>query len=279
MPLPLHPQHAATPAARANPAPRDDEAARGREHITQEQERLARILTGFGTRIGVHSGKGGVGKSLVAVALARALVDEGEHVGLLDADIDCPNVPHFLGNHARVTVRDDERLEPIRVAGLTVMSSGYLQEPDQPLIIRGPIKHRLLTDFIERTAWGPLDTLVVDLPPGTSDVPLSAMQFLALHGLIVVTTPTTASLGDAHRAIAMANTLHVPVVGVVVNMDGGAFGTVTDERIAELGAPLLARIPLDHAIAAAADRGDDPLRGYADTRRALVEATRRHADD
>src|SRR5262249_48574972 len=147
---------------RAKPTPQ--------EHIVEEHARIAKTLIGVGKRIGVHAGKGGVGKTFVACNLAMLLASEGYSVGLLDADIDCPNVHDFLSLRERHTLDESGRIIPIRhprFRNLAIVSTGFLQEPGEPLIIRGPIKHRILTDFAEKTAWGPLDFLIVDFPPGT----------------------------------------------------------------------------------------------------------------
>jgi ATP-binding protein involved in chromosome partitioning len=244
------------------------------QHVTDEQARLAQSLRRFDKRIGVHSGKGGVGKTFIATCLARLLAEEELVVGLLDADVDCPNVPATLGVHERMTIDDAGLLQPIRSHGMLIASTGFLQEPNEPLIVRGPIKHRLLTDFVEKVAWGPLDALIIDFPPGTSDVPLSAMQFCDLHGVIIVTTPTRESIADAKRAIAMARQLGVPVLGIVSNMEGDVFGALPDDFASELDTVLLARIPLSAAIQRSLANGENPFLfpEFADARRALREA-------
>ncbi len=147
----------------------------------------------------------------------------------------------------------------MRALGLEIVSTGFLQDDGEPLIIRGPIKHRILTDFVEKVAWRPHDVLVIDFPPGTSDVPLSAMQFLNLTGVILVTTPQRESLADVRRAAAMARKLNVPILGVVANMEGDVFGHVPDEFATELGVPSIAHIPLSQDIQTASEAGKNPL--------------------
>ncbi len=229
------------------------------QHVMEERERIAKSLRKFTKRIGVHSGNGGVGKTFIACAIARLLLDDGNSVALIDADVDCPNVPASLGIKEHMTIDDAGLLQPVRAHGLEIASTGFLQEDGEPLIIRGPIKHRILTDFVEKVAWHPHDMLIIDFPPGTSDVPLSAMQFLDLTGVVLVTSPQRESLADVRRAAAMARKLNVPILGLIINMEGAVFGSVPESFGAELGVPIIARIPLAQWIREAAEANEPVL--------------------
>jgi ATP-binding protein involved in chromosome partitioning len=175
-------------------------------------------LPGVDAIIAVGSGKGGVGKTTLAVNLAVALAKLGHRVGLLDADVYGPNVPLMLGISAQPKVLADNRLEPLEVFGLKVISVGFLNPGDKPLIWRGPMLHKIIKQFLGSVEWGQLDYLVVDLPPGTGDVSLSLIQTVPLTGAIVVSTPSDVSLQDARKAIGMFGQMKVDIVGVVENM-------------------------------------------------------------
>jgi ATP-binding protein involved in chromosome partitioning len=168
--------------------------------------------------IAVGSGKGGVGKTTLAVNLALALQKLGHKVGLLDADVYGPNVPLMLGTHAQPRVMGDNRIEPLEIHGLKVISVGFLNPGDKPLIWRGPMLHSIIRQFLGSVIWGELDYLVIDLPPGTGDVALSLIQTVPLTGAIVVSTPSDVSLQDARKAIEMFRQMKVDLVGVVENM-------------------------------------------------------------
>lgn len=217
----------------------------------QEQREIQANLAGVKRRIGVHSGKGGVGKTFLAVNLALALAAGGKKAGLLDADIDCPNAARFLNLRAVPLEGTPEgRIRPLEHRGLRIVSTHFLtDEPDAPMIVRGPIKHKVLAELLGHVDWGELDVLVYDLPPGTADVPLSSMLIGCLDGIIIVTTPQKESLMDARKSALMAKEMGVPVLGVVENMSGEVFGTGAGKALAsELGVPLLAVIPLDGRI-------------------------------
>ncbi len=215
--------------------------------------------------IAVGSGKGGVGKSTVAVNLAVALAQSGARVGLIDADIYGPNVPTMLGVDRLPPMREANKIEPAEAYGVKVISIGFMVKPDQPLIWRGPMLHSAIRQFLQDVNWGELDYLVVDLPPGTGDAPLSLTQTLPLSGAIIVTTPQQVSLDDARRALRMFRQLNVPVLGVVENMsylelpDGtrmDIFGTGGGERLAqEQKVKLLGSIPMDPAVRKGGDQG------------------------
>ncbi|HSB47826.1 MAG TPA: P-loop NTPase [Candidatus Bilamarchaeum sp.] len=197
-----------------------------------------------GYKLGVHSGKGGVGKTFLSVNIAYCLAAEGRRVGLLDADIDCPNVAKFL-SVAGIATKSGNRLYPVEHKGVKILSSALLSPPSEsPIIIRGPIKHNMLLSFLSAAEWGELEYLIIDLPPGTADVPLSAMQLSALDGLILVSAPTKESILDTARAANMAKKLGVKILGLVENMSGEIFGSHGDEIAKKLGVPLLASIPL-----------------------------------
>jgi ATP-binding protein involved in chromosome partitioning len=175
-------------------------------------------LPGVETIIAVGSGKGGVGKTTLAVNLALAMAKLGHKVGLLDADVYGPNVPLMLGINQQPKVLGDNRIEPIEAHGLKVISVGLLNPGDKPLIWRGPMLHSIIKQFLGSVVWGQLDYLVVDLPPGTGDVSLSLIQTVPLTGAIVVSTPSDVSLQDARKAIEMFRQMKVDLVGMVENM-------------------------------------------------------------
>jgi ATP-binding protein involved in chromosome partitioning len=223
-------------------------------------------LPGVGAIIAVGSGKGGVGKTTLAVNLAIVLAKLGHRVGLLDADVYGPNVPLMLGTNAQPKVLGDQRIEPLEAFGLKVISVGFLNPGDKPLIWRGPMLHSIIRQFLGSVEWGQLDYLVVDLPPGTGDVALSLIQTVPLTGAIVVSTPSDVSLQDARKAIEMFRQMKVDVVGMVENMSyfvcphcnheidifsrGGAEKTANQFGIAFLG-----NIQLDPDIRKAGDSG------------------------
>jgi ATP-binding protein involved in chromosome partitioning len=214
--------------------------------------------------VAVASGKGGVGKSTVAVNIAILLAESGARVGLLDADIYGPNVPIMMGVDRLPPLRED-KLVPAEAYGVKLMSIGFLVKPDQPLIWRGPMLHSAIRQFLSDVEWGELDYLVVDLPPGTGDAALSLVQSLPLSGSIIVTLPQQVSLDDARRSIEMFRQLEVEVLGVVENMsylelpDGtrmDVFGSGGGERLAlEANVPFIGAIPMDPAVRQGGDIG------------------------
>jgi ATP-binding protein involved in chromosome partitioning len=175
-------------------------------------------LPGVDAIVAVGSGKGGVGKTTLAVNLALALSKMGHKTGLLDADVYGPNVPLMLGTSAQPRVLGENRIEPLEVHGLKVISVGLLNPGDKPLIWRGPMLHSIIRQFLGSVEWGTLDYLIVDLPPGTGDVALSLIQTVPLTGAIVVSTPSDVSLQDARKAIEMFRQMKVDLVGMVENM-------------------------------------------------------------
>jgi ATP-binding protein involved in chromosome partitioning len=175
-------------------------------------------LPGVDAIIAVGSGKGGVGKTTLSVNLAVALAKLGHKVGLLDADVYGPNVPLMLGVNAQPKMVGENRIEPLEAFGLKVISVGFLNPGDKPIIWRGPMLHQIMKQFLGLVEWGQLDYLVVDLPPGTGDIALSLVQTVPLTGAIVVSTPSDVSLQDARKAVEMFRQMKVDIVGIVENM-------------------------------------------------------------
>lgn len=216
--------------------------------------------------IAVGSGKGGVGKSTIAVNLAVALAQSGAKVGLMDADIYGPNVPMMMGVDALPPTPQGKKIQTAEAYGVKVMSIGFMVAPGQPLIWRGPMLHSAIKQFLQDVDWGELDYLIVDLPPGTGDVQLSLVQTVPLSGGVIVTMPQRVSFDDAARAVAMFKKMDVPILGVIENMsylkleDGTLrriFGEGGGEDLARAaGAPLLAEIPIDEKIPVGGDQGD-----------------------
>ena len=254
-------------------------------------------IPGIKNVIAVGSGKGGVGKSTMAAAIAYGLQAYGSTVGLMDADVYGPSIPHLVGATGRPMARG-ERIQPIEADGLKLMSMGFLLEPDRAVIMRGPMLHGIMQQFLHQVDWGPLDYLVIDLPPGTGDVPLTLAQTLPLTGAVVVCTPQEVALLDATRAVTMFRQLKVPVLGMIENMsffdvlaylkerggpraqelidEQGFFDTPGDERVylfgrggarrkaEQLGVPFLGEVPLNIIVR---ERGDDgPAQGRPGSR-------------
>jgi ATP-binding protein involved in chromosome partitioning len=224
--------------------------------------------------VAVGSGKGGVGKSTIATALALGLSRAGSKVGLMDADVYGPSVPHLLGVNRRPEVVDN-RIQPIEASGLKVISMGFLVPPGEAVVWRGPMLHGAITQFLRDTAWGELDYLIIDLPPGTGDIALTLSQLLPLSGAVVVCTPQDVALLDAVKAVAMFRKVNIPILGMVENMSGfvcpdcgkryDIFGSGGARRRAlELGIPFLGEVPININIRVLGDEGrtaanfDDP---------------------
>lgn len=206
--------------------------------------------------IAVSSGKGGVGKSTVSVNLAVALAQEGAKVGLIDADILNPNVPQMVGLATGRPTVVNNKMQPIESYGVQVMSTGFLTSPDKPMIMRGPMLHSAIRQFFTDVNWDKLDYMIVDLPPGTGDAPLSLAQSFPLAGAIIVTQPQSVAISDALRASAMFDQLDVPVLGVVENMAGEFFGSGGGEEFAtERDVPFLGRIPMAANVREGGDYG------------------------
>jgi ATP-binding protein involved in chromosome partitioning len=241
----------------------------------------------LGRILAVSSGKGGVGKSTVAANLAVALAADGKRVGLMDADIYGPDIPRMMGVNEQPHV-EKEKIIPLSAHGVKLMSLGFLVERDQPAIWRGPIIMKITTQFLRDVAWGELDYLIVDLPPGTGDAQLSLVQATRVHGGLIVTTPQDVATGDALRGAKMFERVGVPVLGIVENMSwfecphcgepSSLFGSGGGQRLAnELGLPLLAQIPLDPRVYQGGDTGRPIVSAEpdSDSARALVELSGR----
>lgn len=223
-------------------------------------------IDGVGCVVAVVSGKGGVGKSTVAVNLAAALAATGKAVGLADMDIYGPSAPVMLGRSERPGPGQDDLIGPVMAHGLKVMSMGFFLDDSAPVVWRGPMVMSATKQFLRGVRWSPLDHLIVDLPPGTGDAILTLAQEVPLDGAVLVTTPQDVALDDVTRSAAMLGKVNVPLLGVVDNMAGYAcddcgtvdeiFGSRETADIEELlGAPLLARIPIVPALAASGDSG------------------------
>jgi ATP-binding protein involved in chromosome partitioning len=223
-------------------------------------------LPGVGKIIAVGSGKGGVGKTTVAVNLAIALSKLGHRVGLIDADIYGPNVPLMMGSTQQPKVTANSMIVPNLTHGIKTISIGYISPGDKPLVMRGPMLHQIIRQFLQQVEWGELDYLIIDLPPGTGDVVISLVQTVPLTGAVVVSTPSDVSLEDARKALEMFAQVNVEVLGIVENMShftcphchhqidifskGGAERTATQFKV-----PFLGSIELIPAIREGGDRG------------------------
>jgi ATP-binding protein involved in chromosome partitioning len=219
----------------------------------------------LGRIIAVSSGKGGVGKSTIAVNLAVTLAKEGKRVGLMDADIYGPNLPRMMGVNEPPSVIG-EKIVPLNAHGVKVISVGFLIDREQPAIWRGPIVMKILGQFLKDVAWGELDYLIVDMPPGTGDAQLSLVQTTKLAGAVIVTTPQEVSVGDALRGVRMFERVETPVLGIVENMSWlecthcgkpmALFGEGGGQRLAdEVGLPLLGQVPLYPPVMKGGDTG------------------------
>jgi Mrp family chromosome partitioning ATPase len=237
--------------------------------MKHQEELLRDRLHTIKHRIMVMSGKGGVGKSTVSVNLAWALAQRGYEVGLLDADIHGPNIPLMLGVEGRHLAMSPDGIEPLKVRpGMKVVSMSFLlQSSDTPVIWRGPLKMGALRQFLSEVNWGKLDFLVVDLPPGTGDEPLSIAQLIKkMDGSLIVTTPQDVALLDSRKSVNFSKKLGVPVIGIIENMGGlicphcgevvNLFKVGGGEKAArELEVPFLGRIPLDPQVVELGDEG------------------------
>jgi ATP-binding protein involved in chromosome partitioning len=222
-------------------------------------------LPGVAHVVAVGSGKGGVGKTTVAVNLAVSLGKLGYRVGLIDADIYGPNVPMMLGATRQPNVVGENRIEPLTAHGVKFISVGLISPGDKPMVMRGPMLHQIIKQFLTQVEWGELDFLVVDLPPGTGDVVISLVQTVPLTGAVVVSTGSGVALQDARKALEMFHQVKVEVIGLVENMSQmtlpsgeviDVFGAGGTERTAaEFGLPFLGAVDLDPKIRIGGDRG------------------------
>ena len=262
-------------------------SARVREAVDPAAGRAA--VPGVKNIIAVGAGKGGVGKTTVAINVAIALAQCGSKVGIIDGDIYGPNVPMMLGLKAELTT-DGQKIIPAEKYGLQVISMAFLTADDAPIIWRGPMLHGALQQFFREVRWDALDYLIIDLPPGTGDVALSLSQTVSVAGSIVITTPQQVSLADSRRAVAMYKKLNIPPLGIVENMsyfvcpscshESDIFGRGGGERMADdLGVPFLGRVPIYQPIREGADRGVPLLIGDPDSpaARAIREVAERAA--
>jgi ATP-binding protein involved in chromosome partitioning len=242
--------------------------------LERPAEKLGQIELAVKSVVAVGSGKGGVGKSTIAASIALGLARAGSKVGLMDADVYGPSIPHLLGVNQRPQI-EDNRIQPIEVSGLKVISMGFLVPPGEAVVWRGPMLHGAITQFLRDTAWGELDYLIIDMPPGTGDIALTLSQLLPLSGAVVVCTPQDVALLDAVKAVAMFRKVNIPILGMVENMSGfecpdcgkryDIFGRGgAKQRAAELEIPFLGEVPIQISIRTAGDEGrttanfDDP---------------------
>jgi ATP-binding protein involved in chromosome partitioning len=279
----------AVAAVRALPGVTDVQVqmtARVRGAVSSDSNRP--VVAGVKNVIAVGAGKGGVGKTTVAVNLALALAHFGTRVGILDGDIYGPNVPMMLGLNAQLT-NDGQRIVPAEKYGLQVVSIGFMTDDDSPVIWRGPMLHSAIQQFFRQVAWNDLDYLIVDMPPGTGDVALSLSQSVPVVGSVVVTTPQKVSLADSRRAVRMYQKLNVPTLGVVENMsyyscpnchhEADLFGHGGGEGLArDMELPFLGRLPVYQPIREGGDSGipivvSDPTSAAARAFFAVAERT------
>jgi len=259
------------------------QAIQGQERrIQAEQEQIRRRVKQIKHRILVLSGKGGVGKSTVAVNLAMSLALAGKTVGLLDVDIHGPSIPKILGLEGRTVQATGQGIIPVEMAeNFKVMSIGFMLPGNNDAVIwRGPMKYQMIKQFLKDVEWGSLDFLIIDSPPGTGDEPLSVVQLLEnADGAIIVTTPQEVALNDVRKGITFCRTLNLPVLGVLENMSGFVCpecGQKTDifksgggEQMAkQMNVPFLGRIPIDPQIVQACDSGQPYVQRYAQSQTA-----------
>ena len=227
---------------------------------------VPQALPGVANIVAIGSGKGGVGKTTVAVNLAIAMSKLGFRVGLIDADIYGPNVPLMFGTTQQPRVLPNNQIEPNTAHGVKVISVGFLSPGDKPLVMRGPMLHQIIRQFLQQVEWGELDFLLVDLPPGTGDVVISLVQTVPLTGAVVVSTPSDVALQDARKALEMFHQVNVPVLGIVENMSHftcphckkeiDIFSKGGAERTAkQFNLPFLGSIELDADIREGGDKG------------------------
>ena len=215
--------------------------------------------------IAVGAGKGGVGKSTVAASLAYSLKQFGARVGLVDADVYGPSIPHLVGTSEKPVAQEFQgkdgqtmtRIVPVEANGLKVMSMAFFVEPDQAVIWRGPMLHKAITQFLQDTEWGELDYLIIDMPPGTGDVSLTLSQLLELAGAVIVCSPQQVALLDAVKAVQMFRQVKIPVLGIIENMSGEVFGQGgAQAKGEELEIPFLGEIPMNAEIRIKSDSGN-----------------------
>lgn len=255
-----------------------------KQQMEIEQDQIRNRMSQIKHKILVLSGKGGVGKSTVAANLAVSLSLAGKNVGLLDIDIHGPSIPKILNLEDKKLMSLDNAIMPMSVsANLIVMSIGFiLQDRDNPVIWRGPMKHQMIKQFLKDVEWGKLDYLIIDSPPGTGDEPLSVIQLLEKpNGAVIVTTPQQVALSDVRKGVSFCRSLNLPVIGVIENMSGFVCpkcGETTDifksgggENMAlEMNIPFLGRIPIDPQIVHACDSGEPYIQQYSQSQAAQL---------
>jgi len=255
----------------------------------EQKEKIKERMEKIKYKITIISGKGGVGKSTVAVNLAYGLLFQGKKVGILDVDIHGPSLAKMLGIEGRkLGVSEDNVIEPINITPhlKVVTIASLLESVDTPVIWRGPLKMKLIAQFLGDVNWGELDYLIIDSPPGTGDEPLSVVQLIPeLDGIIIVTTPQEIALLDSRKSVNFANSLKVPVIGIIENMSGlicpycgkkiNLFKVGGGEKAAkDFKVPFLGRIPIELDIVNSTDKGKPFIQTYAKTRTAkLIEET------
>ena len=224
----------------------------------------------FRNTIAVSSGKGGVGKSTIAVNLAISLAQQGARVGLLDADILGPNIPTMMGVDKMPPVRD-RKMVPAENYGVKFISMAFLVKPDQPLIWRGPMLHSAIQQLLTDVNWGELDYLLIDLPPGTGDAQLTLAQVLPLSGAIVITQPMQVAADDALRGMKTFEKLEVPIIGVIENMSGPMFGSGAGEHLANAyNVEYLGSVPMEAEVRMGGDTGDPVVVAHPDSAAAVA---------
>jgi Mrp family chromosome partitioning ATPase len=251
-------------------------ATQPRVNPTEEQQKINARMAQVKHKICVLSGKGGVGKSTVAVNLAAALADAGNKVGLLDVDIHGPSIPTMLGLGSATLISNADSVDPVCLGNLKVMSVGFLmQDEDAPFIWRGPMKMGVIKQFLGDVEWGELDYLIVDCPPGTGDEPLSICQLIeGADGAVIVTTPQQVAAVDVRKSLTFCQKLALPILGIVENMSGFCCpkcGEVVDifqsgggEKIAtDFEVPFLGKLPIDPSIGKACDSGVPFIQSYS----------------
>ncbi len=224
----------------------------------------------FRNTIAVSSGKGGVGKSTIAVNLAISLAAQGARVGLMDADILGPNIPMMMGVDQMPPVRD-RKMVPAENYGVKFISMAFLVKPDQPLIWRGPMLHSAIQQLLTDVDWGELDYLLIDLPPGTGDAQLTLAQVIPLSGALVITQPMQVAASDALRGLKTFEKLDVPIIGVIENMSGPIFGTGAGEKLAhDYNVDYLGTVPMDAQVRVGGDSGQPIVVAYPDSEAAVA---------
>ncbi len=245
--------------------------------VSHAVQRGVKLLPNVKNVVAVASGKGGVGKSTTAVNLALALAAEGANVGILDADIYGPSLPTLLGIHGKPESRDGKTLEPMIGHGLQASSIGFLIEPDNPMVWRGPMVTQALEQLLNQTNWKDLDYLIVDMPPGTGDIQLTLAQKVPVTGAVIVTTPQDLALLDARKGLKMFEKVGVPILGLIENMsvhicsncghEEPIFGVGGGERMShDFDVDLLGKLPLEMSIRVHADAGMPSVVGDPDGR-------------